>query len=271
MPSAFQPAPIRRNGEHMTGRSLVILSGLAPLASLALPWNIITDPKLAKEVELLRVGSARELVWGYEYPLAYLFLIIWLCPIACAFRGSEKVKIDLLAAFMPMLLLVLTGSVFGTDLGPMLCLAGSMVLPLGMAKLHHPSVPALTALRSSLRPPKPVAPEDDNGNLMEEDLITREDSSEIEPSHPAMATPTGEDAVSQSSQQSDAQPISPPSHEASPVKLNLSITRTSFPSKKTPEQDEVAKPVEGNNSDESVTRTDSPEEVAPPRQKDHPE
>ena len=63
-------------------------------------------------------------------------------------RGNIESKSSLLFAFLPLVLLVISGSVFGTYLGPLLCLLGAIALPCGMAKLHQPEGRAISTIGS---------------------------------------------------------------------------------------------------------------------------
>ena len=165
-----------------------MLSILAPLVALALPWENIKDAQLAENVERWGVGSATEIVWGFQYPLAYLFPVLWIYPVLSVLNGSSSAKNDVLSSLIPFLIVVLTGSVFTGDLGPMLCLAGALVLPCGAAKLHRPDQPAFSAIKSILLPPPPVTVDEEvreQMDLGQEEPVGRTDSTDPGPSSPS--------------------------------------------------------------------------------------
>ena len=151
MPSPPHPSGIRHHNTTQAGLGLIRFSVLAPLVSMGLPWDIVGDDQVAKLVEQTGVGSSTELVWGFQYPIAYLVLLLWFFPtFGIRRRSGENEKFDLLCSFLPLLLLILTGSVFGVNPGPLVCLLGAFALVGGVAKFHKSGESGLSAISSIL-------------------------------------------------------------------------------------------------------------------------
>ena len=127
----------------------------------------MVDEEMAAQVEKWGVGSATELEWGFQYPLAYFLVLLWLYPVSCILRSGENAKSDLLVSFLPLVLLIVTGSVFGTNLGPFLCLLGAFALICGAAKYHQPSESSFAAIGSVLLPARLPKEGEEDGETSE--------------------------------------------------------------------------------------------------------
>ncbi len=243
---------------------MVIFSFIASLIALALPWDVIKDANLAKLVERVGVGSATETEWGIQNTLAYLISIVWLVPIFSVLRGGSNAKIDLVFSFLPLLLLVITGCVFGTNYGPMLCLLGALTLPCGIAKFHHPGKPVLLAFGSILTPPRPQ-PEDSEDNEAYEDFSDRiGPSSPEEKLYQTDSTPKGESLTEEVQLQTDHRDSEPPE----PPRTDPTVQEEALEQEAPPQKDhQDSEPPEPPRTDPTV-QEEALEQEAPP-QKDH--
>ncbi len=245
---------------------MVIFSFIASLIALALPWDVIKDANLAKLVERVGVGSATEREWGFQYTLAYLISIVWLVPIFSVLRGGSNAKIDLVFSFLPLLLLVITGCVFGTNYGPMLCLLGALTLPCGIAKFHHPGKPVLLAFGSILTPPRPQ-PEDSEDNEAYEDFSDRIGlSSPEEKLYQTDSTPKGESLTEEVQLQTDHRDSEPPE----PPRTDPTVQEEALEQEAPPQKDhrDSEPPVQEPPRTDPTMQEEALEQEAPP-QKDH--
>ena len=254
MPSTFQFANVRHHQKSQTGdQKLVFFSFLVPLISLALPWDFIEDENLAKLVEKVGVGSATEMEWGFQYIPAYLILVVWLFPILSVLRDNPSAKIGLLLSFLPLLLLVITGSVFGMNYGPSLCLLGALILPCSMAKLHHPRESALSAIGSILAPPRTPTVEEEDEYFMEQT-----DLKEVEPV-PQTGSMGQEAAPQMDHRDSASEPELPQTDSAS---QEAAIEKEGQPQMDHLEQEEVQ--LQMDRPELAPEKSDSPSEEEPP-------